>query len=74
MALTLAAWKNYELTSWTTWMPMVELREIVYPAINHDPKVLWGIVCGDFLLGIDGEFIVHSGVGVKAVAEVGAEY
>jgi hypothetical protein len=55
-------------------MPMVELREIIYLAIDQDPKVLRGVVCGDFLLGIDGEFTVHSGVGVKAVAEAGAEY
>jgi hypothetical protein len=74
MGLASAAWANYALTSWATWMPMVELREIIYLAIDQDPKVLRGVVCGDFLLGIDGEFTVHSGVGVKAVAEAGAEY
>jgi hypothetical protein len=53
---------------------MVELREVVYLAIDQDPEVLRSAVCGDFLLGINGEFIVHSGVGVKGVAEAGVEY
>lgn len=74
VGLALAAWKNYEFTSWTTWVSIVELREIVHLAIDQDPEVLRGVVCGDFLLGIKGEFIVHSGVGVKALAEAGVEY
>jgi hypothetical protein len=74
MGLALAAWKNFELTSWTTWVSMVELRKVVYLAIDQDPEVLRSAVCGDFLLGINGEFIVHSGVGVKGVAEAGVEY
>ena len=61
-------------TSWTTWVSMVELREVVYLAIDQDPEVLRSAVCGDFLLGINGELIVHSGVGVKGVAEAGVEY